>query len=678
MSFDEKWRLISKGKVIPSRLSSAIQAAIQGKSFLDTYLGAFKTQYVPSRSDDLEDGDAVVIVEKSDRRNIVVKLVVVFLNGIKYAVIMSDFNVPELVPWKSLVETYTNETGSTDHAVMRVIIFSDFNVYLKEHPDVETKLNSIIPDNGSLPSSPGMVPNTSITLKSHQILALKKMVVSADISPYRNSDQSYMRGGILKLEAGTGKTLDALAYLSLQGLHSDASPFLWLTPKVDLVYQVAEEVVKFYPGTKVLMIVSSGGRTMPEGIVIRDTKHLTDEDIAGAKIVITTYSSLRTGLTDQLIGLVKRGEGAKVTYSPIKDRPMGIRMKKEVGATKLFYVAWDTIIADESSEAFSNPKTATFETVLSLWCRRFWCLTANEVINTILDLWSQLICCGYRDITSPKNWSRKFYSGVLTQQIVLVETEIREELPPLTEHHELLEWHPKHRAVYDFYKNSKSNIREHNLLLVDALRSICITPLLIMPSKDESKRKQIDKVYYKLPEELREWLRSESVYDDVKKFDVAVDIVKKHSTEKIIVYCSYIAPLRALKTLLDDEGIKSVELIGEVSGDKRQLVLKEFNDGEARVMMASYKFGTGLNITVASVEIFLNSWWNWHSYEQAIARVYRIGQTKEVHIYELEMKDSIEQRIDEIRKDKKKLAEDLGDIERKDGLNEKELSLLLS
>lgn len=72
--------------------------------------------------------------------------------------------------------------------------------------------------------------------------------------------------------------------------------------------------------------------------------------------------------------------------------------------------------------------------------------------------------------------------------------------------------------------------------------------------------------------------------------------------------------------------------------------------------------GAGLNLTAASHVIHFDRWWNPAVEDQATDRAFRIGQKKSVLVHKFVCQGTLEERIDEMIRDKKKVADDiLGD-----------------
>src|SRR5690606_33454256 len=81
-------------------------------------------------------------------------------------------------------------------------------------------------------------------------------------------------------------------------------------------------------------------------------------------------------------------------------------------------------------------------------------------------------------------------------------------------------------------------------------------------------------------------------------------------------------------------------------------------DPDLQVFLISLKAGgVGLNLTAAEYVFILDPWWNPAVEAQAIDRTHRIGQTKPVFAYRLVCEDTVEQRIIELQKRKRKLAD---------------------
>jgi SNF2 family DNA or RNA helicase len=69
--------------------------------------------------------------------------------------------------------------------------------------------------------------------------------------------------------------------------------------------------------------------------------------------------------------------------------------------------------------------------------------------------------------------------------------------------------------------------------------------------------------------------------------------------------------------------------------------------------------GTGLNLTAADYVFILDPWWNPAVEAQAIGRAHRMGQSQKVFAYRMIAKGTVEEKILELQKTKKDLAESI-------------------
>jgi len=90
----------------------------------------------------------------------------------------------------------------------------------------------------------------------------------------------------------------------------------------------------------------------------------------------------------------------------------------------------------------------------------------------------------------------------------------------------------------------------------------------------------------------------------------------------------------------------------------REKVVKEFQEGNARVFLISLKAGgVGLNLTAADTVIHYDPWWNPAAEQQATDRAHRIGQENPVFVYKLITKGTVEETILMMQERKKSLVE---------------------
>src|SRR5207237_2264193 len=117
--------------------------------------------------------------------------------------------------------------------------------------------------------------------------------------------------------------------------------------------------------------------------------------------------------------------------------------------------------------------------------------------------------------------------------------------------------------------------------------------------------------------------------------------------------------LDLLKPELESRGWPFFYLGGDT--ENRGELVSKFQKAEgAAVFLISLKAGGfGLNLTAASYVVLFDPWWNPAVENQAIDRTHRIGQANKVIAYRLLIKNSIEEKIRELQKQKKALAENV-------------------
>ncbi|KAF1966007.1 hypothetical protein BU23DRAFT_545039 [Bimuria novae-zelandiae CBS 107.79] len=125
---------------------------------------------------------------------------------------------------------------------------------------------------------------------------------------------------------------------------------------------------------------------------------------------------------------------------------------------------------------------------------------------------------------------------------------------------------------------------------------------------------------------------------------------------KIIIYTQFLAMIRIIAKMCQEEGWLTEQYHGKMSQGARDKAIKDFaNNGRVRVLLASLRCGgLGLNLTMASRVVILDPWWNASAEQQAFCRVFRFGQEEPTFLTRFCVKTSVDERLIEMQDIKQK------------------------
>ncbi|GFF57814.1 hypothetical protein IFM51744_09341 [Aspergillus udagawae] len=147
------------------------------------------------------------------------------------------------------------------------------------------------------------------------------------------------------------------------------------------------------------------------------------------------------------------------------------------------------------------------------------------------------------------------------------------------------------------------------------------------------------------------------------KIDKALEIVEQIQNDgtgdKIIIFSQFTSLLDLVEIPLRRRGWLFRRYDGSMRLADRHAVVVEFSTNpNCRLMLVSLRAGNaGLNLTAASKVIILDPFWNPFVEEQAIGRVHRIGQQRPVHVYRILIPDTVEDRIQNLQDEKRRLVQ---------------------
>lgn len=412
-------------------------------------------------------------------------------------------------------------------------------------------------------------------------------------------------GGILADDMGLGKTVQAITWLLwLRQNEETQRPVLVVCPK-SVLDVWAGEVKKFSPDLRVQILRNKFDL---------DMDHVREN----VDVLVLNYSQLR------------------------------------VNAEQLNRQRWLAMVLDEGQQ-IKNPDSKAAKAARQLEADNRLVLTGTPIENRLLDIWS-LMAFSMPGVLGNRKYFRERFDkrkDPLCQERLAARLrpfllrrnkgQVAVDLPPRTEEDVLCKMEEDQEEQY---KEELARIQQVVLNCEDdesfnrqrftvlqgltRLRQICCHPGLLSGDPEEESAK-FTALFY-----LLDQLREEG--------------------HKVLVFSQFVTMLELIEARLIEEKRHYTMLTGKTKD--RQAVIEEFTESEEpTVFLLSLKAGgAGLNLTSASYVILYDPWWNPAVENQAIDRTHRIGQTNKVIAYRLLMRDSVEEKIRVLQKQKEAAA----------------------
>jgi superfamily II DNA or RNA helicase len=123
-----------------------------------------------------------------------------------------------------------------------------------------------------------------------------------------------------------------------------------------------------------------------------------------------------------------------------------------------------------------------------------------------------------------------------------------------------------------------------------------------------------------------------------------IDLLRRNPYEKKLVFVHYRETLDHLADLLAREGFAFARFEGGLSGPDKDAAIAEFRD-RVPVLLCTESGGEGRNIQFCNTLINFDVPWNPMAIEQRIGRIDRIGQQRDVFVFNLVTRDTLEEQI---------------------------------
>lgn len=128
---------------------------------------------------------------------------------------------------------------------------------------------------------------------------------------------------------------------------------------------------------------------------------------------------------------------------------------------------------------------------------------------------------------------------------------------------------------------------------------------------------------------------------DISKGKTLIELIKKNPQEKKVIFTQYLKSMDYCISLLSGHGIPFAEFRGNMTAEEKDAAINNFQEN-IPILISTELGGEGRNLQFANTLINFDLPWNPMRIEQRIGRIHRIGQTKDVFIFNLSVKNTLE------------------------------------
>lgn len=417
--------------------------------------------------------------------------------------------------------------------------------------------------------------------------------------------------GILADDMGLGKTVQALALLTKAKEEEGQAPSLIVCP-TSVLSVWKQEVQKWAPSLSVL--IWHGADRAENRRLLKKTD-----------VVVTSYAILRRDIDE------------------------------------LCKVRFRYVMLDEA-QYIKNWTTSTAKSAKKLKCDHRLALSGTPVENHLLDLWAifDFLAPGFLGKLTEfqKNYVKPIEDGddrVLETLQVRVrpfvmrrkKEDVASELPPKTEQTLFVHFGRSQLGLYNRILKAAKNEITGRIEEVGIEKS----QMTILAALTRLRQVACDPALLGLPEG--------SAVPPSAKLEAFKELIADciGSGRKVLVFSQFVKMQKILGATLDEMGIEYLWLHGGTK-NREELVAQFQQPSGPPVFLISLKAGgSGLTLTEADTVIHYDPWWNPAVEDQATDRAHRIGQEKPVMVYRLVVEDTVEQKMVELGRRKREIAE---------------------
>ena len=323
---------------------------------------------------------------------------------------------------------------------------------------------------------------------------------------------------------------------------------------------------------------------------------------------------------------------------------------------------WDVLVLDEAHYV-KNEETERYELIDRLSYNYAFFLTATPIQNELTDLYNVVSLLrpglfGTRDV-----FHQYFINS--SQETLVNRNELQDRLnkvmirnrraetdidftdrtidtrtfEPTNKERELYE------AVSEYVKGAYSESQGQKLVLMLLQKEVVSSPVALKHTIEKRLDEQSELTHADELESILDRIDEiETVTKQERLLDIVEEVRENQEMGRVIVFTQFRATQQQMLERLAKEGYTVHAFHGGHSSSEKEQIVKNF-EAEGGILVSTDAMSEGRNLQFCNILVNMDLPWNPMRVEQRIGRVHRIGQKRNVFIFNMALKDTVEEYV---------------------------------
>ncbi|WP_318569893.1 DEAD/DEAH box helicase [Salinigranum marinum] len=336
--------------------------------------------------------------------------------------------------------------------------------------------------------------------------------------------------------------------------------------------------------------------------------------------------------------------------------------KSESNRTTVLSRDWDVLVLDEAHYV-KNEDTDRYELLQKLSYDYAFFLTATPIQNDVTDLYNIVSLLRPGLFGTRESFHHYFINS--SQETLVNRNELQNRLrkvmirnrreetdidfTPRNVTTRTFDPSPAERDLYqsvtDYVRAAYSESGGQKLVLMTLQKEVVSSPAALRGTVEKQLEEGKQPAHTDQLEQILERVDAVETPTKLERVQHITEEARERVDKgRVIVFTQFRATQQAILDRLDEAGYTTHPFHGGHTSDQKEEIVKRFEE-EGGVLVSTDAMNEGRNLQFCNVMVNYDLPWNPMKVEQRIGRIHRIGQDREVYVFNIALKDTIEEYV---------------------------------